>query len=30
VHRRAGCTLVEYGEGHQILQWCSDRVEGLA
>ena len=30
VHRRAGCTLVEYGEGHQILQWCTDRLEGLA
>lgn len=28
VHRRAGCTLVEYGEVEQILRWCGDRLEG--
>jgi hypothetical protein len=28
VHRRAGCTLVEYGEAEQILPWCTARLEG--
>jgi hypothetical protein len=28
VHRRAGCTLVEYGESEQIIDWCTDRLEG--
>ncbi|AQP45550.1 hypothetical protein [Tessaracoccus flavus] len=27
VHRRAGCTLIEYGEADDILDWCRARLE---